>query len=39
MRRHFHKIYVEGQGWQKVELKASENPRIGSEYCNEIGRL
>ncbi|OPX77816.1 MAG: hypothetical protein A4E45_01760 [Methanosaeta sp. PtaB.Bin039] len=35
-RGHFFKTWAEGQGWQKVELRASENPRISPEYLEEM---
>ena len=35
-RGHFHKLWTEGHGWQKIELKASENPRIRPEYLEEM---
>jgi len=35
-RHHFYEIWMQGQGWQKFELKASENPRISPEYLAEM---
>jgi hypothetical protein len=35
-RGHFFDIWGNGQGWQKVELRASENPRISPEYLAEM---
>lgn len=38
-RGHFHKIWTEGQGWQKIELRASENPRISPKYLEEMRQI
>lgn len=37
-RGHFYKIWIEGEGWLKIELKASENPRIAPDYLAEMQR-
>jgi len=35
-RGHFYELWVKAAGWQRVELKASENPRISAEYLDEM---
>ena len=34
-RGHYYKIWTESQAWEKYELKASNNPRISTEFLEE----
>ncbi len=38
-RGHFFQLWNEAHGWQKIELRASKNPRISPEYLAEMRQI
>ena len=37
-RGHFHKVWTEGQGWERYEIPAEDCPRISAEFLDEERR-